>query len=52
MLRKRGYYNVDNVNLAKNYSINLFLYIYFDIFNVAIFFININLAPVFKLDVN
>lgn len=48
LLRKRGHYNIDNVSLAKNYSIILFPCTYFDIFNVATSPIDINLAPRLK----
>lgn len=52
VLRKRGHYSVDNVSLAKDYSIILFPCTYFDICSVATSPNDINLAPMFKPDID
>lgn len=52
MLRKRNYYSINNVSLAKDYSIILFLYTYFNICSAATSLNDINLAPIFKPNIN
>ncbi len=52
MLRKRGYYSINNVSLAKDYSIILFPCTYFNIYNVATSPNDINLIPMFKPDID